>query len=77
MLKDENPCHYWIVATSRFYCVDLLTKPRFWLHFDYNRDIPNKLNFFIMTTVLNRDSIKVKRDLQKRVENWVADYCDA
>ena len=30
-----------------------------------------------MTTVLNRDSIKVKRDLQKRVENWVADYCDA
>ena len=30
-----------------------------------------------MTTVLNRDSIKVKRDLQKRVENWVAEYCDA
>ena len=30
-----------------------------------------------MTTVLNRDSIQVKRDLQKRVENWVADYCDA
>ena len=23
------------------------------------------------------DSIKVKRDLQKRVENWVAEYCDA
>ena len=30
-----------------------------------------------MTTVLNRDSIKVKRDLQKCVENWVAEYCDA
>ena len=30
-----------------------------------------------MTTVLNRDSIKVKRDLQKRVENWVAEYCNA
>ena len=30
-----------------------------------------------MKTVLNRDSIKVKRDLQKRVENWVAEYCDA
>ena len=30
-----------------------------------------------MTTVLNRDSIQVKRDLQKRVENWVNDYCNA
>jgi hypothetical protein len=30
-----------------------------------------------MTTVLNRDAIKVKRDLQRRVENWVAEYCDA
>jgi len=30
-----------------------------------------------MTTVLNRDSIQVKRDLQKRVENWVIDYCNA
>ena len=30
-----------------------------------------------MTTVLNRDSIKVKRDLQRRVENWVIEYCDA
>ena len=30
-----------------------------------------------MTTVLNRDSIQVKRDLQKRVENWVAQYCEA
>ena len=30
-----------------------------------------------MKTVLNRDSIKVKRDLQKRVENWVIEYCDA
>ena len=30
-----------------------------------------------MTTVLNRDSIKVKRDLQKRVENWVIEYCNA
>ena len=30
-----------------------------------------------MTTVLNRESIQVKRDLQKRVENWVAEYCNA
>ena len=30
-----------------------------------------------MTTVLNRESIQVKRDLQRRVENWVAEYCDA
>ena len=30
-----------------------------------------------MTTVLNRETIQVKRDLQKRVENWVAEYCDA
>ena len=30
-----------------------------------------------MTTVLNRDSINVKRDLERRVENWVAEYCDA
>ena len=30
-----------------------------------------------MTTVLNRDSIKVKRDIQRRVENWVIEYCDA
>ena len=30
-----------------------------------------------MTTVLNRDSIQVKRDLQRRIENWVAQYCEA
>ena len=30
-----------------------------------------------MTTVLNRESIQVKRDLQKRVENWVNEYCNA
>ena len=30
-----------------------------------------------MTTVLNRESIQVKRDLQRRVENWVAEYCNA
>ena len=30
-----------------------------------------------MTTVLNRDSMKVKRDIQRRVENWVIEYCDA
>ena len=30
-----------------------------------------------MTTTLNRESIQVKRDLQRRVENWVAEYCDA
>jgi len=30
-----------------------------------------------MTVTLNRDSIQVKRDLQKRVENWVIEYCNA
>ena len=30
-----------------------------------------------MTTVLNRDSIKVKRDLQRRIEEYVAQYCEA
>jgi len=30
-----------------------------------------------MTTVLNRDSIKVKRDLQRRIENYVIKYCEA
>ena len=30
-----------------------------------------------MTTVLNRDSIKVKRDLQRRIEGYVAQYCEA
>ena len=30
-----------------------------------------------MTTVLNRDSIKVKRYLQRRVENWFIEYCNA
>ena len=29
-----------------------------------------------MTTVLNRDSIKVKRDLQRRIENYVIQYCE-
>ena len=29
-----------------------------------------------MTTVLNRDSIKVKRDLQRRVEDYVIKYCE-
>ena len=30
-----------------------------------------------MTVTLNRDSIQIKRDLQRRVENWVIDYCNA
>ena len=30
-----------------------------------------------MTTVLNRDSIQVKRDLQRRVEDYVIKYCEA
>ena len=30
-----------------------------------------------MTVTLNRESIQVKRDLQRRVENWVIEYCDA
>ena len=30
-----------------------------------------------MTTVLNRDSIQVKRDLQRRIEGYVAQYCEA
>ena len=30
-----------------------------------------------MTTVLNRDSIQVKRDIQRRIEDYVAQYCNA
>ena len=30
-----------------------------------------------MTVTLNRESIQVKRDLQRRVENWVSEYCNA
>ena len=30
-----------------------------------------------MTTVLNRDSIQVKRDIKRRIENYVAQYCTA
>ena len=30
-----------------------------------------------MTTVLNRDSIQVKRDIQRRIELYVEDYCKA
>ena len=30
-----------------------------------------------MTTTLNRDSIKVKRDLQRRIEDYVIKYCEA
>ena len=30
-----------------------------------------------MTTVLNRESIQVKRDLQRRIEDYVIQYCDA
>ena len=30
-----------------------------------------------MTTVLNRDSIQVKRDLQRRIEDYVIQYCNA
>ena len=30
-----------------------------------------------MTTVLNRDSIQVKRDLQRRIEDYVIKYCEA
>ena len=29
-----------------------------------------------MTTVSNRDSIKVKRDLQRRIEDYVIQYCE-
>ena len=29
-----------------------------------------------MTTVLNRDSIKVKRDIQRRIEDYVITYCE-
>ena len=58
-------------------CVDLLTKPLFCAPSDYNRGISNKFEFFIMTTVLNRDSIQVKRDLQRRIEDYVIQYCDA
>ena len=30
-----------------------------------------------MTTVLNRDSIQVKRDIKRRIELYVEDYCKA
>ena len=30
-----------------------------------------------MTTVLNRDSIQVKRDIQRRIEDYVIKYCEA
>ena len=30
-----------------------------------------------MTTVLTKEAIKVNRMFQRRVENWVAEYCDA
>ena len=30
-----------------------------------------------MTTTLHRDSIKVKRDLQRRIEDYVIKYCEA
>jgi len=30
-----------------------------------------------MTVTLNRETIQVKRDLQRRVENWVIEYCNA
>ena len=30
-----------------------------------------------MTTVLNRESIQVKRDIQRRIEDYVAQYCNA
>ena len=30
-----------------------------------------------MTTVLNRESIQVKRDIQRRIEDYVAGYCNA
>ena len=58
-------------------CVDLLTKPFICAPSDYNRGISNKFEFFIMTTVLNRDSIQVKRDLQRRIEDYVIQYCEA
>ena len=29
-----------------------------------------------MTTTLNRDSIKVKRDIQRRIEDYVITYCE-
>ena len=30
-----------------------------------------------MTTVLNRDSIQVKRDIERRIEDYVKGYCEA
>ena len=30
-----------------------------------------------MTTVLNRDSIQVKRDIERRIEDYVTKYCNA
>ena len=30
-----------------------------------------------MTTVLNRETIQVKRDIQRRIEDYVLKYCEA
>ena len=51
-----------------------LTKPIILLIFDYNRYIQTKLNFFIMT-ICYPDTMTVKRDIQRRIEDYVNQYC--
>ena len=58
----------------KLYCVDLLTNPIILTIFNYNRYIQTKFQFFIMTTCYP-DTMTVKRDLQRRIEDYVVTYC--
>ena len=51
-----------------------LTNPIILLIFDYNRYIQTKFNFFIMT-ICYPDTMTVKRDIQRRIEGYVNQYC--
>ena len=51
-----------------------LTNPIILLIFDYNRYIQTKFNFFIMT-ICYPDTMTVKRDIQRRIEDYVNQYC--
>ena len=55
--------------------IHFLTKPIILLIFDYNRYIQTKFNFFIMTTCYP-DTMKVKREIQRRIEDYVIKYCE-
>ena len=40
------------------------------------RYITNIIEFFYYDNLLNRDTIKVKRDIQRRIEDYVIQYCE-